>query len=89
MKKFSEEEIESAKAELAKVQKEWITRPGVTAIDIGYRMVDGLMRDELAIRVHVRRKRSREELSENEIFPAQLGDFAVDVIEANYGLQST
>lgn len=88
MKKFSDEEVNSAKTELAKVQKEWSRRPGVTAVDIGYKVTGGQLQDELAIRVHVKRKRSLEELSEDEVFPSRLGRFAVDVIEAEYGPQS-
>ena len=88
MKKFSDEEVTSAKNELAKVRKEWLRRPGVTAVDVGYKMVGGQLQDELAIRVHVKRKRSREELNEGEVFPSHLGCFAVDVIEADYKPQS-
>ena len=88
MKKISDEEVTSAKNELAKVRKEWLRRPGVTAVDVGYKMVGGQLRDELAIRVHVKRKRSREELNEGEVFPSHLGRFAVDVIEADYKPQS-
>ena len=88
MKKFSDEEVESAKTELARVRKEWLCRPGVTAVDIGYKMIGGHLQDELAIRVHIKRKRLLEELSEDEVFPSRLGRFAVDVIEADYGPQS-
>ena len=88
MKRFSDEEVNSAKSELAKVRKEWSRRPGVTALDIGYKVTGGQLKDELAIRVHVKRKRSLEELSEDEVFPSRLGRFAVDVIEAEYEPQS-
>jgi hypothetical protein len=88
MKKFSDEEVASATKELAKVRKQWLRRPGVTAVDVGYKMVGGRLQDELAIRVHVKRKRPREELSEDEVFPSHLGRFAVDVIEADYKPQS-
>jgi hypothetical protein len=88
MKQFSDQEIKDAEAELARVRKEWLSRSGVTAVDVGYRITAGRMRDELAIRVHVRRKRPALELSKDEIFPAQLGRFGVDIIEAAYGPQS-
>ncbi len=88
MKKFSDEEVKDAEVELAKVRKDWLLRPGVTAIDVGYKIIGGQMQDELAVRVHVKRKRPSEQLGEGEKFPSQLGRFAVDVIEADYGPQS-
>lgn len=33
-----------------------LSAPGVTAVDIGYKIVDGAFTDELAIRIHVKRK---------------------------------
>ena len=87
MKHFSDEEVKAAKAALAKVRENWLRRPGVTAVDVGYRMKGGRMQDELAIRVHVKRKLLPEQLSEEEIFPTSLGLFPVDIIEAEYGPQ--
>ena len=45
------------------------------------------MTDELAIRVHVKRKLPREAIPEYELFQEQVGPFLVDVIEAEYGPQ--
>ena len=87
MKHFSDEEVKAAKEELAKVRENWLRRPGVTAVDVGYKIKGGRMQDELAIRIHVKRKLSPEQLSEEEIFPNSLGLFAVDIIEAEYGPQ--
>jgi hypothetical protein len=57
----------------------------VTALDVGYRLRNGRPTDELAIRVHVERKRPTASLPVEELFPAQLGGFPVDVIQATYG----
>jgi hypothetical protein len=87
LKQFSDEEVQGAEAELAKVRKEWLRRPGVTAVDVGYKMTDGRMVDVLAIRVFVKRKLRPEQLEEGEMFPPTLGEYAVDVVEAEFGPQ--
>jgi len=48
MKKFSDEEVKDAEVELAKVRKDWLLRPGVTAVDVGYKIAGGQMQDEVA-----------------------------------------
>ena len=87
-KQFSQAEIAEATAELDKVRQNWLNRPGVTAVDVGYKIKDGQLTDELAIRVHVQRKLPPEALKEHDMFPKRLGRFSVDVIEASYGLES-
>jgi hypothetical protein len=81
-------ELNAAIEELDQVREEWLKRPGVTAVDVGYKIQDGVLTDQLAIRVHVRRKLSPEALPEHELFPEHLGRFSVDVIEATYGLET-
>jgi hypothetical protein len=88
VKQFPESEVNAAVAELDRVRDEWLRRPGVTAVDVGYKIKDDEITDELAIRVHVRRKLPPEALEEWERFPEQLGRFSVDVIEADYGPQT-
>ena len=88
MKQIPDETLRAAEAELAKVRKNWLRRPGVTAVDVGYKISGGRMLDELAVRVHVKRKLPPEQLSPQEIFPTSLGGFAVDIIEAEYGPQA-
>ena len=83
----SEADIKEAIATLDTVRKEWLSRPGVTGVDVGYKFTDGKRTDQLAIRVHVRRKLPLESLAENAIFPTTLGRFPVDVIEASYSPQ--
>lgn len=87
-RKIPKSELDAALNELNKVRAEWLRRPGVTAVDVGYKFKGGEMTDELAIRVHVRRKLPPEALSEHELFPERLGEFSVDVIEAEYGPQT-
>ena len=50
-------------------------------------MKDGRPTETLAIRVHVRRKLQAEALPPHDLFPERLGDYDVDVIEAEYGPQ--
>ena len=88
MKQFTDEEMNAANAELKKVRDRWLRRPGVTAVDVGYKIQNGRLIDVLAIRVHVKRKLSPNQLNDDELFPTRLGDFPVDIIEAEYGPQS-
>jgi endonuclease G len=89
-KKIARKRVEEAVAHLRKVRRDWLKRPGVTAVDVGYKMKDKKLTDELAIRVHVRRKLPPETLSQYELLsakdrPETLGGFSIDVIEAEYG----
>lgn len=72
---------------LDKVREDWRKRPGVTALDVGFKMKGGRPTDSLAIRVHVRHKLPTEALPAQEVFPASLGPYDVDVVEADYGPQ--
>jgi hypothetical protein len=83
--------VEEAIATLDGVRREWLRRPGVTAIDVGFKIKGKTLTDEIAIRVHVARKIPAAELSTSEVFnetgktPKKIGGFPVDVIEATYG----
>ncbi len=81
------EEMVRAQEVLALVRDEWLQRPGVTAVDLGFKWSDGQMTDQLAIRVHLVQKKPLSELSEAELFPRHVDGIAVDVIEAVYGIQ--
>ena len=81
------EEMARAQEVLASVRDEWLQRPGVTAVDLGFKWSEGQMTGELAIRVHLAQKKPLSELSENELFPREVEGIAVDVIEATYGIQ--
>src|SRR6187402_2272061 len=69
----------------ARNESQLLNRPGVTAVDVGYKYVDGKKTDELAIRIHVKKKTSEVPLA--EMIPAQIEDFRTDVLEGDYELQ--
>lgn len=56
--KEQKEQIRQAREVLASVRSFYLRQPGVTAIDVGYRVreEDARFEDDIAIRVHVRRK---------------------------------
>ena len=85
---ISRAELEAMTEALDEVRKDWLKRPGVTAVDVGFKMKGGKPTDSLAIRVHVRRKLAVEALPPHEVFPGRLGPYDVDVIEAEYGPQA-
>jgi hypothetical protein len=78
------EEITQANALLESVRDEWLRRPGVTAVDLGFKWSQGEMTPQIAVRVHVRRKKPLAELSADELFPREVNGVPVDVLEANY-----
>jgi hypothetical protein len=84
MREIDPEEMNRAEAVLRQVRDSWLRRPGVTAVDLGFRWRDGNLTDELAVRVHVVRKRPWAELHEWERFPKQVAGIPVDIIEATY-----
>ena len=74
MKKLDEiiKEKEAIEASLFKLK-------GVTGVDVGYKYVDGKRTDEIAIRVHVKKKKAN--VSEKEKVPAKINGIETDVIE--------
>lgn len=89
-KEVSPQKIEAAVEELNKVRKQWLRSPGVTAIDVGFKIKEKKLTDKLSIRVHVKRKLHDSVVErEAEAFttsaePQNLGAFPIDVIEAEY-----
>jgi hypothetical protein len=73
-----------AEAVLEQVRDSWLRRPGVTAVDLGFRWRGGNMTDEVALRIHVVRKRPWAELHAWERFPKEVAGIPVDIIEATY-----
>src|SRR5947209_12268673 len=61
-----------------------LKRPGVTAVDIGYKYVGGKKTDELSIRVYVEKK--KEKLPKEEAIPPVIEGIKTDVIERKYVL---
>jgi len=66
------------------VEAELMRRPGVTAVDVGYKYVNGQRTDQLAIRVMVERK--KKTVPEAERIAPQLDGVVTDVIERTYFL---
>lgn len=60
---------------------------GVYKVDVGYRWKDGKMTGEIAIRVHVKKKRSLNELEAKDVVSTELAGFPVDVVQSNIKLQ--
>ena len=54
---FSPEELAHAQSVLDSVKEEWLLRPGVTAVDLGFKWTGDMMTGQLAIRVHVVEKK--------------------------------
>jgi hypothetical protein len=84
---FNAEEMVHAQQVLEMVREAWLQRPGVTAIDLGFKWSQGQMTGQLAIRVHVAEKKPFWELSPEELFPEEVDGVPVDVLEATYGIQ--
>jgi len=80
-------EVEAMTEVLESVRKDWLRRPGVTAVDVGFKYREGKATDVPAIRVHVQRKLPAAAVPPHDLFPERLGRHEVDVIEAGYGPQ--
>lgn len=76
--------------ELIAIQREtendFLSRPGVTGVDVGYKIVDGQKTDELAIRVYVAKKKSVRSVPKAERIPKEIQNAATDVIERTFVL---
>jgi endonuclease G len=90
MKKPTNKTVEDAIAALDTVRREWLRRPGVTAVDVGFKQINDVPTDIVALRVHVERKLPVAELAASEVFndtakaDKKIDGFPVDVIEAKY-----
>ena len=86
----TESQVEEASAALSRKRNEWLRRPDVTAVDVGYRYKGRMITDEIALRVHVERKLPRAALAKHELItdseaPETIDGFPVDVVEGKYG----
>ena len=68
-----------------RVEAEYLARPGVTGVDVGYKEVGGVLTDQLAIRVHVKKKRA--DVPKAQLVPAEIEGVATDVLERVYEAQ--
>lgn len=76
--------IEAVRKVKEMVEAELLTRPGVTGVDIGYKVTNGERTDILSIRIYVASK--RDEVSEDEMIPPQIDGVPTDVIERKFDL---
>lgn len=81
MERIDPAKVQAARRALAGVRQDWLSRPGVTGVDVGFRLVGGTLRDVIAIRVYVAHKRDPDELREGERFPRSVQGVPIDVIE--------
>ncbi len=77
--------LETALQHKASIEAELLKIPGVTAVDVGYKYVNGKRTDEIAIRVHVAKK--KKTVSQAEMIPAEVNGIKTDVIEGTYEAQ--
>jgi len=82
-----QDEMDALLKVLKENEKTLRARKGVYKVDIGYRWKDGKMTGEIAIRVHVKKKRPLKELEVKDIVPTELAGFPVDVVQSNIELQ--
>ncbi len=86
LKRPAKQEVDAACDALDAIRGEWMRKPGVTAVDVGFKISKGQLQNEVAIRVHVERKIPVDQLHEKEVLDENVADgFPVDVIEASYG----
>jgi endonuclease G len=82
---ISPEELARAERVLESVRD--AKRPGVSAVDLGFKWTDGRMTEQVSIRVHLARKKPAAELPPEQVFPTSVDGIPVDVIEATYFAQ--
>jgi len=81
MEPIDPHQVEQARDVLHRIRPNWITRPGVTGIDVGLRQRRGELVDEVAIRVYVSEKRPRNAVEQRDLFPTSEDGDPVDGIE--------
>lgn len=92
MKRPAKADVDRAKEVLAGVRRDWLRKPGVTGVDVGFKIQNGRLTERLSVRVHVERKKPPDLLHETEVFNISgqrdrtEGGFPIDVIEARYAI---
>jgi hypothetical protein len=66
---------------------ELLSYPGVHYVDIGYKYINGYLTPEIAVRLHVYRKRPRFTIPASQILPDRIQTIATDVIQSNRRLE--
>ena len=76
----SRDEVEQVRK---KVESDLLKRPGVTGVDVGYKIVNGQSTDQLAIIVYVENKR---DVAAADTIPKEIQGMPTDVVERRYTL---
>jgi hypothetical protein len=63
------------------VEQEFLTKEGVTGVEVGYKVVDGKRTNEISIRVLVKKKK---DVSQDQMIPPIIRGVKTDVIEREY-----
>ena len=77
--------LESAIQAKSGAENELLKIPGVNAVDVGYKYVNGQRTNEISIRVHVSKK--RKTVDKKDMIPAEINGIKTDVIEGTYEAQ--
>lgn len=80
-KKISDDKL---KAAMMSARKMYGHRPDVTACDVGYKWEGDQPTQELCVRIHVQRKIPLSELEASQVFPTEINDVPLDVIQGPY-----
>lgn len=75
-------DIEKALEMKEKYTDEWMKYDDVFAVGVGYKIVDGVETDTVAVRVYTTKKKSREEIAKGQLFPQSIETIPIDVIES-------
>lgn len=65
-----------------RVEAQFLSRPGVTGVDVGYKETGGVRTDTVAIRIHVAEKKKR--VPADEMVPKDVEGAVTDVLERRY-----
>jgi hypothetical protein len=67
----------------AAIEGDWMKRPGVTGMDVGYRLVEGKPTDQVAIRVYV----DNLATTQNQLdLPSEIEGVPVEIVERRFEL---
>jgi hypothetical protein len=61
-----------------------LSLPGVTGVDIGYKIVNGQKTNELVIRIYVEEKKDEDKLPAEQIIPKEIEGVKTDVIQQRF-----
>ena len=81
-----ESKLNSALQVKSGAENQLLKIPGVNAVDVGYKYVNGKRTDEVAIRVHVSKK--KKTVAKDEMIPKEINGIKTDVIEGTYEAQT-